>query len=121
MLVRSYFFCLSSVPYLDLEEINLRKKFRYSYSIRLAFHMRGSYHLTIFVYYLRLWSRQLKSYPLSVKDLGEKKTVTRGKRSFTWIIIFSQIFNLPLLIYTLKLFKMPFFKSLRSFGHFQAE
>ena len=38
-----------------------------------------------------------------------------------WIIIFSQIFNLSLLIYTLKLFKMPFLKSLRSFGHFQAE
>ena len=72
ILVRSYFFCLSPVPYLDQEEINLRKKFPYSYSIRLAFLMPGSYNLPIFIYYLGLWSRHLKSYPLSVKDLGEK-------------------------------------------------
>ena len=72
ILVMSYFFCLSSVPYLDQEEIKLRKKCPYFYSIRLAFHMPGSYHLTIFIYYLGLWSRHLKSYPLSVKDLGEK-------------------------------------------------
>ena len=73
ILVRSYFFCLSSAPYLDQEEIKLCKKFPYSYSFRLAFHMPGSYHLTIFIYYLGLRSRDLKSYPLSVKDLGEKK------------------------------------------------
>ena len=36
--------------------------------------MAGSYHLTIFIYYLGLWSRHPKSYPLSVKDLGEKLT-----------------------------------------------
>ena len=74
ILVRSCFFCLSPIPYLDQEEIKLRKKFPYSYSIRLAFHMAGSYHLTIFIYYLGLWPRHLKSYPLSVNDLGEKLT-----------------------------------------------
>ena len=73
ILVRSYLFYLSFVPYLDQEEINLCKKFPYSYSIRLVFHMPGSYHLTIFIYYLGLCSRHLKSYPLSVKNLGEKK------------------------------------------------
>ena len=81
ILVRSYFFCLSSVPYLDQEEIKLRKKFRYSYSIRLAFHMPGSYHLTVFIYYLGLWCRHLKGYPLSVKDLGVKK-ITSNKYFF---------------------------------------
>ena len=60
ILVRSYFFCLSSVPYLDQEEIKLCKKFPYSYSIRLAFHMLGSYHPIIFIYYLGLWSQHLK-------------------------------------------------------------
>ena len=71
----SYFFCLSSVPYLDQEEeVKQRKKFPYSYSIRLAFRMPGSCHLTIFIYYLGLWSQHLKSYLLSVKDLGEKIT-----------------------------------------------
>ena len=44
--------------------------------------MRGSYHLTIFVYYLGLWSRQLKSYPLSVKDLGEKKNSNTRKKEY---------------------------------------
>ena len=68
--MRSYFFCLSSVPYLDQEKVNLRKKF--PYFIRLSFHMPGSYHLTIFIYYLGLWFRHLKGYPLSVKDLSEK-------------------------------------------------
>ena len=72
ILVRNYFFCLSSVPFPDQEEIKLRKKFPYSYSITLAFHMPGSYHVIIFSYYLDLWSRHLKSYPLSVKDLCEK-------------------------------------------------
>ena len=72
ILVRSYFFCLLSVPYLDQEEIKLCKKFPYSYSIRLAFHMPGSYNLTIFIYLIGLWSRHLESYPLSVKDLGKK-------------------------------------------------
>ena len=81
ILVRSYFFCLSSVPYLDQEEIKLRKKFPYSYSIRLAFHMPGSYHLTVFIYYLGLWCRHLKGYPLSVKDLGVKK-ITSNKYFF---------------------------------------
>ena len=71
--MRSYFFCLSSLPYLDQEEINLRKKFPYSYYNRSAFHMPGSYHRTIFIYYLGWRSRYLKGYPLSVKDLGEKK------------------------------------------------
>ena len=47
-LVRSYFFCLLSVLYLDQEESKLCKKFPYSYSIRLAFHMPGAHHLTIF-------------------------------------------------------------------------
>ena len=70
--MRRYFFCLSSVPYLDQEVIKLRKKFPYSYSISLAFHMPGSYHVIIFSYYLGLWSQHLKSYPLSVKDLFEK-------------------------------------------------
>ena len=74
ILVRSDFFCLSSVLYLDQGETKLRKKFPYSYSIRSAFHMPGSYHLTIFVYYLGLGSRHLKGYPLSVKDLSEKLT-----------------------------------------------
>ena len=70
--MRSYFFCLSSVSYLDQEEIKLCKKSPCSYSIMLAFHMPGSYHLTIFIYYLGFWSRHLKCYPLSVKDPGEK-------------------------------------------------
>ena len=83
ILVRSYLFYLSFVPYLDQEEINLRKKFPYSYSIRLVFHMPGSYHLTIFIYYLGLWSRHLKSYPLSVKNLGEKK-LTSNKGIVLW-------------------------------------
>ena len=74
ILVSSYFFCLSSVPYLDQEEIKQRKKFPYSYSIRLAFRMPRSCHLTIFIYYLGLWSQHLKSYLLSIKDLGEKIT-----------------------------------------------
>ena len=72
ILVKSYFFCLSSVLYLDQEKIKLCKKFPYSYSTRLAIHMPGSYHLTIFIYYIGCWSRHLKSYPLSVADLGEK-------------------------------------------------
>ena len=45
-------FCLLSVPYLDQEKIKLCKEFIYSYSTRLAFHMTGSYHLTIFNYYI---------------------------------------------------------------------
>ena len=72
ILVRSYFFCFLSVPYLDQEEIKLRQKIPYSYSIRLAFHMPWSYHLTIFIYYFGSWPRHLKGYPLSVKDLGGK-------------------------------------------------
>ena len=52
LLVRRHFFCFLSVPYLDQEEIKLCKKFIYSYSTRLAFHMPGSYHLTIFIYYI---------------------------------------------------------------------
>ena len=42
------FLLLLSVPYLDQEEINLCKKLIYSYSTRLAFHVLGSYLLTIF-------------------------------------------------------------------------
>ena len=82
ILVRSYFFYLSSVPYLDQEEINLRKKFPYSYSVRFVFHMPGSYHLTIFISYLGLRSRHLKSYPLSVKNLGEKKITSNSSMKF---------------------------------------
>ena len=41
-------FCLLFVPpYIDQEEIKLCKKFICSYSTRLAFHMPGSYGLTI--------------------------------------------------------------------------
>ena len=49
LLVTRHFFCLLSVLYLDQEEIKLCKKFIYSYSTRLAFHMPGPHHLT---YYL---------------------------------------------------------------------
>ena len=52
LLARRRFFCLLPIPYLDQEEIKLCKKFLYSYSTRLAFHMPGSYHLTIFIYYI---------------------------------------------------------------------
>ena len=71
--MRSYFFCLSSVSYLDQEEIKLCKKSPCSYSIMLAFHMPGSYHLTIFIYCLGLLSRHLKGYPLSVKKICVNK------------------------------------------------
>ena len=36
--------------------------------------MTGPYDLIIFICCLGLWSRHLKSYPLSIKDLGEKET-----------------------------------------------
>ena len=50
--MRRHLFCLLSVPYLNQEEIKLCKKFIHFYSTRLAFHMPGSYHLTIFIYYI---------------------------------------------------------------------
>ena len=87
ILVRSYFFCLSSLPYLDQEGINLRKKFPYSYYNRSAFHMPGSYHRTIFIYYFGWRSRHLKGYPVSVKDLGEKK-LTSNKGIVLWNLSF---------------------------------
>ena len=52
------------VPYLDQEEITLREKFPYFYSIGLVFHPSGSYHLTLFIYNLGLLPWHLKSYPL---------------------------------------------------------
>ena len=78
-LVRRHFFCLLSVPYLDQEDIKRRKKFPYSYSTRLAFHMPGSYHLTVFTYYLlsRLVvpaSGELS--PIYFKDLRVKIIIT---------------------------------------------
>ena len=92
ILKRSYLFCLSSVSYLDQEEIKLCKKSSCSYSIRLAFHVPASYHLTIFIYYLGLWSRHLKSYPLSVKTLGEKsKLVTFGSRTCVTIRSYGRV------------------------------
>ena len=47
--------------------------------------MPGSCHLTMFIYYLGLWSRYLKSYPLHLENLGGKKLVTFGSR--TWVPI----------------------------------
>ena len=64
-------FCLLFVPYLDQEEIKLCKKFIYSYFTRLAFHMPGSYHLTIFNYHIVvLVSGELS--PIYFKDLSVK-------------------------------------------------
>ena len=70
--MRSYFFCLLSVPYLDQEEIKLCKKLIYSYSTRLAFHMPGSYLLTIFNYSIVVPASGELS-PIYFKDLMVKK------------------------------------------------
>ena len=83
-LVRRHFFCLLSVPYLDHEEIKLCKKFPYSFSIRLPFHMPGSYHLTIFRLVVPA-SGELPS--IYLKDLGENLT------SNTYIITHSTFYN----------------------------
>ena len=61
-------FLLLSVPYLDQEKIKLCKEFIYSYSTRLAFHMAGSYHLTIFNYYIVVPASGELS-PISFKEL----------------------------------------------------
>ena len=61
-----------SVPYLDQEEIKLCKKFIYSYSTRLAFHVPGSYHLTIFNYYIVVPASGEPSL-IYFKDLRVKK------------------------------------------------
>ena len=85
LLVRSHFFYLLSVPYLDQEEIKLCKKFPYSCSIGLAFQIPGSYHLT---YYLlsRLVVPASKELSSIYKDLGEiNNAVTFGSR--TWVSI----------------------------------
>ena len=68
-LVRRHFFCLLSVPYLDQEDIKRRKKFPYSYSTRLAFHICQVPTILPYlpiIYYLGLWSRHLESYPPSI-------------------------------------------------------
>ena len=70
-LLRSSFFCLLSVLFLDQEEIKLCKKFPYSYSTRLAFHMPGSYHLTTFIYYIVVPASGELS-PIYFKDLKGK-------------------------------------------------
>ena len=75
-------FCLLFVPYLDQEEIKLCKKFIYSYSTRLAFHMPGFYLLTIFSYFMEVpasgellctysGNLKLKQHPVTflVKDI----------------------------------------------------
>ena len=64
-------FLLLSVPYLDQEKIKLCKEFIYSYSTRLAFHMTGSYHLTIFNYYIVVPASGELS-PISFKELKGK-------------------------------------------------
>ena len=67
-------FCLLSVPYLEQEEIKMCKKFIYSYSTRLAFHMPRSYHLTIFNYSIVVPASG-KLSPIYFKDLkGERLT-----------------------------------------------
>ena len=64
-------FCLLSVPYLEQEEIKMCKKFIYSYSTRLAFHMPRSYHLTIFNYSIVVPASGELS-PIYFKDLKGK-------------------------------------------------
>ena len=65
-------FYLLSVPYLEQEEIKMCKKFIYSYSTRLAFHMPGSYHLTIFNYSIVVTASGELS-PIYFKDLKERR------------------------------------------------
>ena len=65
-------FYILSVAYLEQEEIKMCKKFIYSYSTRLAFHMPGSYHLTIFNYSVVVTASGELS-PIYFKDLKERR------------------------------------------------